>query len=50
MAAESLSDGRTVEPGSVGECKGATVDELDKYILAAPLKDGWRATGIHEVQ
>ena len=50
MVAESVSDGRTVEPGSLGECKGAIVDDLDKFILDAELKDGWRATGIHEVQ
>jgi eukaryotic-like serine/threonine-protein kinase len=26
------------------------VDELDEFILAAKLKDGWRATSIHEIQ
>jgi hypothetical protein len=26
------------------------MDELDKYILGTDLKDGWRATGIHEIQ
>jgi hypothetical protein len=36
-------------PSSPG-AQGATVGELDKFILDAPLQDGWRATGIHEVQ
>jgi eukaryotic-like serine/threonine-protein kinase len=26
------------------------MDELDKYILSTDLKDGWRATAIHEIQ
>ncbi len=26
------------------------MDDLDRFILDAELKDGWRATGIHEVQ
>jgi eukaryotic-like serine/threonine-protein kinase len=26
------------------------MDDLDKFILDAKLKDGWRATGIHEIQ
>lgn len=50
MVAQSLSDGFPVKPGSVSEFKRAIVDELDKFILAAVLKDGWRATSIHEIQ
>ena len=50
MATQSLSDGLPVEPGGVSEFKGAIVNELDKFILAAVLKDGWRATSIHEIQ
>jgi hypothetical protein len=26
------------------------MDDLDRFILEAELKDGWRATAIHEIQ